>query len=161
MKGKRRSFANNVLFRWIVWWTRRWRCFWNQCVIRVSISFRWSAFPSFCSQISRLLAYGVRISSKASATAGSFPDCGVYHYEGSQDSIWTKCQDQALKARLLLAMYFYCKYFCVSLSVQGRALPGPQSPFARPSSRLLYLFVCLILSVIVVNHIERWWKPLK
>ena len=40
-----------------------------QCVIRFSISFRWHAFPKFCTQISRPLAYGVRISSRASATA--------------------------------------------------------------------------------------------
>ena len=39
------------------------------CVIYFSISFRWCAFPNFCSHISRPLAYGVRISSKASATA--------------------------------------------------------------------------------------------
>ena len=58
---------------------------------------------------------------------------------------------QGSKARLLLAMYFYCKVFCVcvSLSVQGRALPGPQSPFARPSSRLLYLFACVCVCVCV------------
>ena len=31
---------------------------------------------------------------------------------------------------------------CPSRIIQGRASPGPQSPFARPSSRLLYLFVC-------------------
>ena len=40
-----------------------------KCVIRFSISFRWYAFPNFCTQISRPLAYGVRTSSKASATA--------------------------------------------------------------------------------------------
>ena len=37
--------------------------------IRFSISFRWYAFPNFCTQISRPLAYGVRIFSKVSATA--------------------------------------------------------------------------------------------
>ena len=41
-----------------------------KCVIRCSISFRWYAFPNFCTQTSRPLAYGVRISPKASATAG-------------------------------------------------------------------------------------------
>ena len=40
-----------------------------KCVIRFSISCRWYAFPNFCTQISRPLAYGVRVSSKASATA--------------------------------------------------------------------------------------------
>ena len=34
-----------------------------------NISFRWYAFPNFCTQISRPLAYGVRTSSKASVTA--------------------------------------------------------------------------------------------
>ena len=43
--------------------------------IRFSISFRWYAFQNFCTQISRPLAYGVRISSKASATA----DCIVHN----------------------------------------------------------------------------------
>ena len=41
-----------------------------KCVIRFSISFRWYAFPNFRTQISCPLSYGVRISSKASATAG-------------------------------------------------------------------------------------------
>ena len=40
-----------------------------KCGIRFSISFRWYAFPIFCTQVSRPLAYGVRISSKSSATA--------------------------------------------------------------------------------------------
>ena len=40
-----------------------------KCAIGFSICFRWYAFPNFCTQISRPLAYGVRISSKASATA--------------------------------------------------------------------------------------------
>ena len=37
--------------------------------IRFSISFRWYAYLNFCTQISRPLAYGVRISSKGSVTA--------------------------------------------------------------------------------------------
>ena len=40
-----------------------------KCVIRLSISFRCYAFAYFRTQISRPLAYGVRISSIASATA--------------------------------------------------------------------------------------------
>ena len=40
-----------------------------KCAIRFSISFRWYAIPIFCTQISRPLSYGVRISLKASATA--------------------------------------------------------------------------------------------
>ena len=38
-------------------------------IICFSISFRWYTFPNFCTQISCPLAYGVCISSKASATA--------------------------------------------------------------------------------------------
>ena len=41
-----------------------------KCTIRLSIYCRWYAFRNFCTQIYRLLAYGVRISSKASASAG-------------------------------------------------------------------------------------------
>ena len=41
-----------------------------KCYIRFSISFRWCAFPNFWTQISRPLANGVRISPKASTTAG-------------------------------------------------------------------------------------------
>ena len=40
-----------------------------KCFIHFSISFRCCAFPNFCTPISRPLAYGVRISSKASPTA--------------------------------------------------------------------------------------------
>ena len=40
-----------------------------KCFIRFSISFHWYAFPHFCTQFSRPLAYDVRISSKARATA--------------------------------------------------------------------------------------------
>ena len=56
VKGKRASFTKNIL---VV----------LKCGIRFSISFRWYAFPNFRTQISRPLAYSVRISSKASATA--------------------------------------------------------------------------------------------
>ena len=40
-----------------------------RCVIRFLVPFRWYAFPDFCLQISHPLVYGVRTSSKASATA--------------------------------------------------------------------------------------------
>ena len=40
VKGKRTSFAKNLLFRFIVWWC-----------IRFSISFRWYAFLNFCTQL--------------------------------------------------------------------------------------------------------------
>ena len=40
-----------------------------KCVIHFFISSRWYAFPNLCMQISRPLAYGVRISSKACTTA--------------------------------------------------------------------------------------------
>ena len=43
-----------------------------KCGIRFSTSFRWYAFPNFCTQISRQLVCGVRISSKASATGGTY-----------------------------------------------------------------------------------------
>ena len=68
LKGKRASFANNSLFCWIVWWTW-WKWCFLRCVIRFPISFRWYAFPNFWTPISHPLAYGVRTSSKASATA--------------------------------------------------------------------------------------------
>ena len=41
----------------------------EKCAIHFAISFRWYAFPNFCTQISRPLAYGERISSKGSTTA--------------------------------------------------------------------------------------------
>ena len=42
-----------------------------ECVNRFSISFRWYAFPNFCTQIFRPLAYGVRIPLKVGATIAS------------------------------------------------------------------------------------------
>ena len=42
-------------------------------------SFRWYAFRNFSTQISRPLAYGVRISSKASVTAGLLPFTDYNH----------------------------------------------------------------------------------
>ena len=42
-----------------------------ECVNRFSISFRWYAFPNYCTQIFRPLAYGVRIPLKVSATTAS------------------------------------------------------------------------------------------
>ena len=62
LKGKRASFAKNILFRWI------WKVL-LKCVICLSISFRWYALPNFRTQISRPLAYGVCISSKATAVS--------------------------------------------------------------------------------------------
>ena len=51
-----------------------------KCVIPFSIYFRWYAFRTFCTDISRPLAYGVRISSKASATAGAVFHCHSTHW---------------------------------------------------------------------------------
>ena len=48
-----------------------------KCAICFSISFRWYAFPNFCAPISRPLAYGVRTSTKASATAALTSKQGV------------------------------------------------------------------------------------
>ena len=62
VNGKRASFAKNILFHWI------WKVL-LKCSICFSVLLRWYAFPNFCMQISRSLAYDVRISSKASATA--------------------------------------------------------------------------------------------
>ena len=50
------------VFRWIVWWKR---CFWKALFVSLFCS---HAFLNFRTQISRPLAYGVRISSKASPT---------------------------------------------------------------------------------------------
>ena len=66
VKGKRASFANISVFCSIVWLLVKVLL---ECPIRFSTSNRWYAFPNFCTQISRPHAYGVHISSKASATA--------------------------------------------------------------------------------------------
>ena len=65
LKGKRASFAKNIslpsmnlVIKVLL-----------KYVISLSISFRWYAVPNFCTQICRPVAYGVRTSSKASATA--------------------------------------------------------------------------------------------
>ena len=62
-----------------------------KCVISFSISLRCYAFPSFCTQISRPLAYSVRISSKASATAGALSRtvrlAGAFVHQHHQSSL--------------------------------------------------------------------------
>ena len=63
------------------------RCFWNASF--VSLSFRWYAFPNFCLQISRPLAYGVRITSKASATAVFYVFYMFSFINKLNDSGWT------------------------------------------------------------------------
>ena len=57
-----------------------------KCGIRFSISFRWYAIPNFCTQISRPLTYGIRISSKASTTAGSWEWVECLFYKGTRCS---------------------------------------------------------------------------
>ena len=68
VKRKRALLVKNIIFRWIIWWTY-WVKVLFMCGIRFSISFHWYAFLNFCTQVSHPLAYGVRISSKASAAA--------------------------------------------------------------------------------------------
>ena len=74
VKGKHALFVNSILFSW--------NCLMNlvvkvllKCVIHFFISFPWYAFPNFCTQISRPLAYSAHISSKAGGTAGT---CNIH-----------------------------------------------------------------------------------
>ena len=125
---KHASFAKNILFRWKVLF---------KCVIRFSLSFRWYAFSNFCTQISRPLAHGVRISSKASATAALFLRfvlviayftslCFVTKPLGRNEA-WVQPRSQVLSAgRGKTFFVFKCKWYiavlhCLwSLSVQSQ-----------------------------------------
>ena len=64
VKGKRASFANNILLPLLNRSTNPVVKVLLKCIIRFSISLRWYAF---CTHISRPLAYDVRISSKISS----------------------------------------------------------------------------------------------
>ena len=70
---------------------------------------------------------------------------------------------QGSRARLLLAMYFYCKYSVYVCPLVCRGMPCRDLRVRSPAPHCACctrLCVCGILSVIVVSYIKRWWKPL-
>ena len=101
VKGKRASFANNVWFHWMM--NPVVKVLFN-CVICFSISFCWYAFPNFRTQISRPLAYGVRISLQAGATIGFYS--AIFWQESRHmwfDSVWAVIPTKYLWHDLLVA----------------------------------------------------------
>ena len=93
-------------FRWIIWWARLTVLL--KCAIRSAISFRCYAFPNFCKRISRPLAYGVRISSEASAIAEIAPHPNHGNFNEGHGAYSNTCTPFATSAfRFLLFRWMH------------------------------------------------------